>query len=56
MIILIDRTPLGREQSFHLLIGAVCRRDIRSKETQRVKKAKAFDKERESEAVYTLRG
>jgi hypothetical protein len=51
----VDRTPLGREQSFHLLIGAACRRDIRSRETQRVEKAKAFDKEGESEAVYALR-
>jgi hypothetical protein len=55
MTIPVDRTLLGREQSFHLLIGAACKRDIRSKETQRVKKAKAFNKEEESEAVYALR-
>jgi hypothetical protein len=50
-----DRTPLGREQSFYLFIGAAYR-DRRSGETQRVGRAKAFDKEGESEAVYALRG
>ena len=56
MTIPADRTPLGREQSFHLLIGVTRKRSIRSRETQRVGRAKAFDKEGESEAVYALRG
>ena len=56
MTVPADRTPLGREQSFHLLIGVVRKRGRRSRETQRVERAKAFDKEGESEAVYALRG
>ena len=51
-----DRTPLGREQSFHLLIGVARKRGRHSRETRRVGRIKAFDKEGESEAVYALRG
>jgi len=51
-----DRTPLGREQSFRLPIGVACSRGRRSRETQRVERAKAFDKEGESKVVYALRG
>jgi hypothetical protein len=43
-----DRTPLGRRQSFHLLIGAMHKHGRRSRENQRVERAKAFDKEGES--------
>jgi hypothetical protein len=55
MTIPVDRTLLRREQSFHLFIRAAYRRDIRSKETQQVKKAKVFNKKGESEVVYALR-
>jgi hypothetical protein len=40
-----DRTPLGRVQSFHLLIGVARKSGRRSGETRRVGRAKAFDKE-----------
>ena len=56
MTVLVDRTPLGREQSFHLYIRVARKRGRRSRETQRVERAKAFDKEGESEAVYALHG
>ena len=56
MTVPADRTPRGREQSFHLLIGVARKRGRRSRETQRVERAKAFDKEVESEAVYALGG
>jgi hypothetical protein len=56
MAVPADRTPLEREQSFRLLIGVALKRGRRSRDTQRVGRAKAFDKERESKAVYALRG
>jgi hypothetical protein len=52
----VDRTPLGREQSFHLLTRVAYKHGRRSKETQSVERAKAFNKEGESKAVYALRG
>jgi hypothetical protein len=56
MTVPTDRTSLGREQSFHLFIGVACKRGRHSRETQRVERAKAFDREEESKAVYALRG
>jgi hypothetical protein len=40
-----DRTPLGCVQSFHLLIRVARKSGRRSRETRRVGRAKAFDKE-----------
>ena len=45
MTVPADRIPLGREQSFHLLIGVARKRGRSSRETRSVGKIKAFDKE-----------
>jgi hypothetical protein len=45
MSIPADRTPLGRVQSFHLLIRVARKSGRRSRETRRVGRAKAFNKE-----------
>jgi hypothetical protein len=47
MTVPVNRTPLGRGQSFRLLIGVAHKCGRRSRETQRVERAKAFDKEGE---------